>query len=100
MEFVILAPRKQSCRELIVKKAVLKVAESLGASLLFERGEVHGTIVYIKRGKSLFMVYNDLNRGWSQGEIRIHIIRSIVSSYVLSTETSAPTVERNEIVKQ
>jgi hypothetical protein len=100
MEFEVLVPRRRSGRESLVMEAAFKVAESLGARLVVERGNVRGTSVYIKKGRGRFMVYEDLDKNLSQSEVRIHIIHSIISSYVHGHvhQTCTITMEGGEIV--
>jgi len=100
MELKVLVPRRWSWREMIVMEAALKVAESLGASLVVERGDTRRISVYVKKGNSRFMVYEDSDKNMSRGEVRIHIIRRIVSSYVHGhvRQTGTVSVEGGEIV--
>ena len=83
MELVVFAPRSWGGREEAVVEAALRVAGPLGVNLRVERGDIRRIRVYVKRGERWLTVYEDSDRSLSRGEIRVRIIRSIISSYIL-----------------
>ena len=100
MEFEVLVPKRRSMRERMVMEETLKVAVSLGANLVVERGDFRGIRVYVKKGEGRFTAYEDNGENLSGGEVRIRIIRSIISSYVHGrvNQTCTITMEGGEIV--
>ena len=80
MEFLVLASRsrREYDRERKIIQAVIEASERVGVErVVFKRGDVYSTGVYLNSDEEKIIVYNDYERKWNRKRICQQILLSI-----------------------
>ncbi len=80
MEFLVLSSRsrREYERERTIIQAVIEASEKMGIErVVFKRGDVYSTGVYLNNDKEKIIVYNDYERKWNRKRICKQILLSI-----------------------